>query len=244
VDRVKKTEPYPELTISFLQGDTEDRFCTRYPDTFYEKFTAPHPRIPDVAAYQDGCSIIVLPETFQEYWDGAAGYGTRRKLRRAEREGYRFASIVRDDHLDDIFEINTSMEERQGKPMTDAYRTPPKPYGSLPEFTCPRHSLRTYGVLLEDRLVAYSWVYQIGQMCLFSTILGHGEHLANGTMYLLVAGAVRDLIESAGTRYAMYNMHLSGTDGLRFFKEQMGFRPYWVTWQRCDEAVESTQPPV
>lgn len=241
---MKKTEPYPELAISFLQGDTPDRFCTQYPDTFYEKFTAPHPRVPGISAYQDGCSILVLPGTYDEYWQGIAGYGTRRKVRKAERSGYSFAAIERDEHLDAIYDINTSLESRQGKPMADAYRTPPKPYGKLPIYGCAKHSVRTYGVLHEGRLVAYTWIYQIGEMCLFSTILGHGDHLANGTMYLLIACALSDLIATAGTRYAMYNMHLSGTDGLRFFKEQLGFRPYWVNWQRRDEAVASNQPPV
>jgi len=67
-------------------------------------------------------------------------------------------------------------------------------------------------------------------MCLFSTILGHGEHLKAGIMPLLVVRAVADLMETGGLRYAMYNLHASGTDGLRFFKEQMGFRPYDVRW--------------
>lgn len=241
---MRKTDPYPELTISFLRGDTGHPFCSRYPETFYSKFTAPHPRTPGISAYQDGCSILVLPHTYAEYWDSVAGYGTRRKVRKAHKLGYRFRTIDRDDYLDDIHAINTSLDQRQGKPMSEAYLTRPKPYGALPTFGCPRHALRTYGVLQGDHLVAYTWVYQIGEMCLFSTILGHGAHMADGTMYMLVAGVLEDLISSAGTRYAMYNMHLSGTEGLRFFKEQMGFRAYWVTWQLSDEPVASEQPPV
>lgn len=227
--------PDPGLTISFRRGDTADPACTSLPDQLYDKFTAPSPRRPAIGAYQDGCSILVLPETYEAYWEGAAGYGTRRKVRRALKDGYRFEAIDRDRYLDDLYAINTSLPERQGREMTDAYRQRPGPFGPLPDYPCPHHAIRTYGVLKGDHLVAYTWLWQVGDMCLFSTILGHGDHLAEGVMYLLVAESLRDVMATAGTRYAMYNMHRSGTEGLRFFKEQMGFRSTWVDWQRADE---------
>ena len=89
-------------------------------------------------------------------------------------------------------------------------------------------------MLRDGHLYAYAWVYVIGEMCLFSTILGHGEHMRSGIMALLVAESVHDLMASADLRYAMYNLHASGTDGLRFFKEQMGFAPYRVSWVMGD----------
>jgi Acetyltransferase (GNAT) domain len=229
---------YPELTISFRRADTDDPQCVIEADRLFEKFTAPHAKHPERGAYQDGCSILVLPDTFDEYWNGPAGYATRRKVRKALKEGYSFGLIDRNAYLDDIFAINTSMEERQGRAMTEAYRTKPEPFSPLPAYRCPHHQIRTYGVLKDGHLVAYTWLYQEGEMCLFSTILGHGAHLNAGVMYLLVAETIRDVMATAGTRYAMYNMHVSGTEGLRFFKEQMGFRPYWVNWQRNDEAPE------
>jgi hypothetical protein len=232
-DAVKERDP--ALTISFRRGDTPDPACTELPDQFFDKFTAPHPRHAEYGAYQNGCSILVLPDTYQAYWEGDAGYGTRRKVRKALKEGYSFAFIDRDQYIDDIYAINTSMPERQGKEMTEGYTARPGPYGPLPSYTCPHHQIRTYGVLKDGHLVAYTWLYQMGEMCLFSTILGHGNHLNAGVMYLLIAETLQDVKSVAGTRYAMYNMHKSGTEGLRFFKEQMGFRSYWVDWQRNDE---------
>jgi hypothetical protein len=43
---------------------------------------------------------------------------------------------------------------------------------------------------------------------------------------------------TADLRFAMYNLHASGGDGLRFFKEQMGFQPYLVTWTMGDGTDE------
>ena len=229
---------YPPLTISFLRGDTTDPHCTAYPDRFWAQFTASSPSDPSVGRYEDGCSILVTPASFDEYWSSPHAYWMRQRVRRAQRDGYRFAAIERDAYLDDIFAINTSLPERQGRPMSEAYRQPPAPQGSLPAFGCPRHALRRYGVLRDGHLYAYAWVYVIGEMCLLSTILGHGDHMRSGIMALLVAESVRDLMANAGLRYAMYNLHASGTDGLRFFKEQMGFAPYHVTWVMGDGTDE------
>ena len=118
-------EPHPELNISFLRADTPDPHCTSMADELYDKFTAPHARHPEHGAYQDGCSILVLPATFDEYWNGPAGYYTRRKVRRALKEGYTFGRIDRDAYVEDIFAINTSLAERQGKEMTERYRARP-----------------------------------------------------------------------------------------------------------------------
>lgn len=233
-----ESRSHAPLTISFLRQDTADPHCVQYPDRFYAQFTAPSPRDPRIGKYEDGCSIMVTPSTFDAHWESPHAYWMRQKVRRAQRDGYVFATIERDVYLDDIYAINTSLPERQGRPMAEAYRQRPTPQGPLPDFPCPRHALRRYGVLRGGHLYAYAWVYVIGEMCLFSTILGHGEHLRSGIMSLLVAEAVHDLMGTADLHYAMYNLHASGTEGLRFFKEQMGFQPYRVTWVMGDGTDE------
>ena len=48
-------------------------------------------------------------------------------------------------------------------------------------------------------------------------------------MYLLFAGALtRETL--AGPGMVVYNRHDSGTDGLRFFKERLGFVETPVVW--------------
>ena len=228
----------PGLTISFLRGDTEDPHCVQYPDRFYAQFTAPSTHDPRIGRYEDGCSILVVPAAFDAYWGSPAARWMRQKVRGAERTGYRFAHIAREDYLDDIYAINTSMPERQGRPMADAYLHRPAPQRPLPDYPCAHHALRGYGILRDGHLYAYTWVYVIGEMCLFSTILGHGEHMKAGIMSMLIVEVVRDLMATADLRFAMYNLHASGGDGLRFFKEQMGFQPYRVTWTMGDGTDE------
>ena len=229
-------DDFPKLTIDFQRGDSDDPHCTALPDKLYAQFMTPHPKIKGRGRYEVGCSILVLPKTYDEYW-GHVGYYTRRKVRKAEKEGYVFERIDRNKYLDDIFAINTSADERQGRPMTEAYRRKVEPYPPLPEYSCPQHQYRTYGVLREGHLYAYIWVYQVGELWWLSTLLGHAEHLSNGIMFLLMTGAIQDLMEASRVKYAMYTEHLSGSDGLRFFKEQLGFQPYTVRWMRGPQEV-------
>jgi hypothetical protein len=78
-------------------------------------------------------------------------------------------------------------------------------------------------------LVAYLWLYRAGDLALVSSILGHGNHLANDVMYLLDAGRDRREAEHGG--FLVYNRHDSGTDGLRYFKERIGFEE--TKWSGC-----------
>ena len=102
-------------------------------------------------------------------------------------------------------------------------------YLPLPEYPCPLHGIETYGVSdSHGKLVAYLWLYRSGELALVSSILGHGDHLANDVMYLLFQGAVIDQCLLGG--WFVYNRADSGTDGLRFFKERLGFREMVVAW--------------
>lgn len=181
-------------------------------------------------AYSWPCSVMPIPDSIEQW---AAEHRTARKrAERCELHDYRFAEIAREHYVDDLFEINTSTPERQGRPMSAGYRERPS-ISPIPPVTCKRHALYTYGVLdMRGHLRAYTWVYRAGALVMFSTILGHAEHLTRHVMYLLVRGVLEAQIE-AGPGLAFYNRHDSGTEGLRFFKDRCGFLPSHITWERA-----------
>jgi hypothetical protein len=172
------------------------------------------------------CSVLRVPDTLDEWRE--AHRTARRRAGRAARLGYQFREIAREDYGRDIHLVNTSLEHRQGRPMSSGYREE-QTYLPLPVYPCPRHRIRTFGVLdARGTLVAYLWLYRAGELALVSSILGHGEHLDNGVMHLLVQGVVGAEIEQGG--YMVYNRHDSGQDGLRQFKGWFGFEPMEVAW--------------
>jgi hypothetical protein len=172
------------------------------------------------------CSVLRVPDTLDEWRE--AHRTARKRAGRASRLGYQFREIAREEYGHDIFLVNTSLEERQGRPMSNGYREE-QTFLPLPEYHCARHAIRTYGVL-SDRgtLVAYLWLYRAGELALVSSILGHGEHLDDGIMHLLVQGVVGAEIPHGG--FLVYNRHDSGQDGLRQFKSWFGFERTEVEW--------------
>lgn len=151
----------------------------------------------------------------------------RKRAARAARLGYRFEEIERERYEDDVFAINVSTPERQGRPMSDGYLE--RPTFSPNPCLCPLHHVYTYGVLREDTLVAYLWLYRCGELAMISSILGHADRLADDVMYLLATETIREQTRFGGTLF--YNLHTSGTDGLRYFKERLGLSAGDVGWE-------------
>lgn len=179
----------------------------------------------DIEKYRSGVALLAVPGSLEEW--RAEHRTARKRADRASRRGYRFAEIDRSQYGDDIYEINTSLPMRQGRPMSDGYRHHFTP-GKLPVYPCRMHNIRTWGILQGERLRAYLGAYRLNELCLISMILGHGAHLGDEIMYLLFHGVIEDQAGLGGWFY--YNRFDSGTDGLRFWKERQGFREAEVAW--------------
>jgi hypothetical protein len=141
--------------------------------------------------------------------------------------GYRFDEIDRSLFNDDIHDINTSLPERQGRPMSAGYLKRHN-HGQLPVYPCDRHRVNTYGVIDGVTLRAYLSLYRCGELVLISMILGHGDYLKSDIMYLLAHGTIEAQAGQGGVFY--YNRHDSGTVGLRYYKEKLGFSEADVQW--------------
>jgi hypothetical protein len=183
------------------------------------------PLLLQLARGYEMCSVLPMPASVEDWREEHRT--ARKRANRAANLGYRFAEIERERYDEDIFQINTSLDVRQGRPMGHGYRERSH-FLPLPEYPCTRHAIRTFGVLSGRRLVSYLWLYRSGELALVSSILGHGEYLHHDVMYLLFQGVVESEAEHGG--YLVYNRHDSGTDGLRYFKERLGFQPTEVDW--------------
>lgn len=179
--------------------------------------------------YSHACSTLPLPADMAAYL--AEHRTARKRAAQAARLGYTFAPFSRENHADGIHAINVSMPERQGRPMSAGYRERPS-FSPLPDYPCDRHRITAYGVRAADgTLAAYCVIYRVGDLVMFSQILGHGDHLDAGIMYLLVSEVVREQA-AAGPGTAFYNRHDSGRGGgLRWMKERLGFTATRVDWR-------------
>lgn len=186
-------------------------------------FTMPHPRyrlvrfktlgiaLIDLRAFADSTAYL---QSVQQ--KDHAGY----QARRARARGYTVAVIDRNDYIDDIHRINTSIEERQGRPMDAAYGQRVDRYDDVESF-------RYYGVLdAHGALVAYCDLGVYGDFAATDRLLGMRNR--DGVMYLLLADIACRLIDERRCSYLMYDTYLGALPGLREFKRKLGFRPYRV----------------
>lgn len=81
-------------------------------------------------------------------------------------------------------------------------------------------------VMVNQRLYGYISLQHCKDLVVYSMIIGHGDHLRDGIMYLLHNYVSECMWDKA--KYIMYGAHTSGTDGLRMWKKRMRFEPYNV----------------
>jgi hypothetical protein len=216
----KEIRGLPRVQISLHCNDAS---CERV----YREFTRPHPRLLLVRNKTLGVALIdttafSAPEAYIQSVNGknSAAYFARK----ASRAGYAFKPIDPNLLGSEIFEVNTSVKERQGREMDSAYFNRDMNYPAGPGH-------RYFGVFIEGKLVAYCWLMVLGELVLVNRLLGHGDHLKNGVMYLLMTEAITAAIANREGRYIMYDTYFGASEGLKMFKERLGFRPYRVSWR-------------
>lgn len=194
-------------------------------NAIYKNFTRRHPRYPLIKNKTMGIALIDLSnfKNSAEYLatvkkkDYAAYHG---KI--ARRRGYSVKRINRNDFVHEIYEIHTSLDSRQGRPMDSPYLTLQTVYDEAPPFQC-------YGVFnREGRLMGYCSFGQFGNFAATERILGHKNN--DGFMYLLMLEIVCRLIDHGALRFFMYDTFMGAQPGLKNFKKRIGFQPYRVSY--------------
>lgn len=195
----------------------------------FNNFTKPHPKYKFIQNKRWGVGLLQLPDIFGDYLKGKDKQALRTNRRRSIELGFSFEKFDPREYLDEVLAINTSMQVRQGDPMTPDYLN----IEGLRIWAQDEPTI--YGLFdANGVLKAYAHILIYGEVFVFSRLLGHADDLDRGIMYLLISEVVREMIErkrKQGTPiWAMYDTFFGASAGLRYFKERLGFRPYKVRW--------------
>ena len=197
----------------------------------YRFFSSPHPRFPFIPTKSLGAALLnlELPHRLSQL--------AKRKTRQAARLDYVYDRIDVPADIEQLMEINRSLPVRGGEAMEGFYLSRPEFEAIVRE----HHQLHVVRCPA-GRIVAYAVVPDIGDLWLVEHVLGHGEHLKSGVMYLLMTGVISQKLDLAQTpgkpRWIMYDT-LPGSPGRRQFKSVLGFQPYWVRWRWGPSAPSS-----
>jgi hypothetical protein len=184
-------------------------------------FTRRHSKLKIVQNKSLGAALVDLKRygSRDEYLDSIKGRNSgEHHARKARSRGYVLVEIDRNDFIDELYEINTSLESRQGRPMDAAYREKITHYS-------PEKNYKYFGVLSPSgKLMAYSNLGFYGNFVAFDRLLGLRNN--DGVMHLMVTEIVGQLIESRTYAYLMYDTYFGASPGLQAFKKMLGFEPY------------------
>jgi len=190
-------------------------------ESVYRHFTKRHPRFLIIRNKTLGAALVHLRrfKVDHEYIATIKGRNSaEHHARRARARGYRVVEIDRNDYIDDIHLINTSVEVRQGQTMSNDYLS--KQHHYLAD-----RNYKYYGALdATGRLVAYGEIGLWGNFAAFNRIIGVRNN--DGIMHLLVSEIICDFINAGNVDYLMYDTYFGASPGMKSFKTSLGFSPY------------------
>ena len=204
--------------------------------------------------HTDGCAIVEKRKTLLSansplaycYWPEDLGHTlldatARNNRNRAQRLGYHAATILgeeRNNYLDEIYKIHTSMSHRQGQAMKPDYLVYPRPFTEEAK-PCEFHFRRFHGLFSnEGRLVAYIHGLYCGNLVGAGRMIGHGDYLKDGIMYLLWEYFAL-YNAKIGFPHLIYSRFSDGEEGLRYFKRLVGLSPtLFRSDPNCDTIFE------
>ncbi|MBU1667497.1 hypothetical protein KKC13_03705 [bacterium] len=224
--KIKEILQLPKVGIKFCNSnyDTVEKY-----EKTYQYFTQLH-RLKLFQNKTVGVALVDLNlyENFDVYYKSingknSAAYYSRKAIKRE----YHFIEIDRNNYVDDIYDINTSTQIRQGQMMTENYLSKINSYKN-------ETNHNSYGVVNKDKkLLAYCNIGFYGEFALVVTLLGHKKYLNDGIMYLMMIEVNKIMFEkyrNRGYSYIMYDTFLGASTGLKKFKEKLGYKPYKVKW--------------
>ena len=182
-----------------------------------------HPFPPGAVLLLEPLALLSIPTSHNDYLK-AVGPKTRNMIRRAAKEGFSFREFAWNDHLDDIYAINTSKVRRSGGIMRGWYTEPVRPRFH------PENELlfrKSFGVFREKRLRGYLHLLIAGDHAFFKHIIGHSDDLSCGIMNSLISSTVHQFIGHPTVRWLQYgSLPLRYSGSLSSFRRHSGFSAY------------------
>jgi hypothetical protein len=161
-----------------------------------------------------------------EYFHKVLDAKSRNMIRKCTKTGYTFRPFTYNNYLDAMYQINTSKEIRQGKPMSEKYRVRPEPIVKDYEL-CEMHKHIWWGGFKDQELLAYCNLVVLKDIAIINTILGHDKALTYGIMNGLINRLVW-VSKTTGVKYLNYLDLENCSKSMRRFKESVGFESYRV----------------
>lgn len=229
IKMIREMLSLPKIKIDIIDNDLSGEV-----NNLYHYFTKPHPKY---KIFRNKTMVIMLfeiPKTVENYEKQITGKNSVKYFsRRCSKLGYYTDYFIKNEHLDEMYVINTSSEVRQGRTMSKNYLE------KVPEEE-QKDSVSYFGVFTSDnKLVGYIRLVKTPKLYVIYQLLGHHDYQNDNIMYLIVHDLIISLINENKDKdysvYLMYDTYFGGGDGIKLYKKRHQFKPYKVKWNYIDE---------
>lgn len=222
--------------------------------------TSRHGLFPQVAIERSDLAVAALPldeyGSTEDMWEAARARTSKRgrtvrEANKASAAGYTVRRFDSRAWAEGIQDVHLSKTTRGGKPLKDWYRQPRAGGDATPAardwetaHACPRHHDEHWGVFGrdedgEDVLAGYIHLLRYGNHAWYGRIMGHGDHLRHGVMYLLHFGLVEHQLSTPrhGLEHLIYGGYNSGpaSGSLTDWKSKVLFEPAYPLYDEVGD---------
>jgi len=222
----------PQISIDLMLREMvgNNPFFARITEDFYRSSRKRHRKFPLIGILTHGVALCELPDSFDEYFMLIEAAG-RRNVKKANRNGYKFARIDYNAYLKDIGEIRRSTDQRQGE-LSEDFLKGDVSRCENPESNSPMHDYPYFGVLKAGRLYAYMGVLIAGELAIIEHIYGHAKFQNDGFVPKMIVDTAGYLMEHhPSVKCYAYGSYFGASETLRRFKRKFKFLPHRVTWK-------------
>jgi len=221
----------PAVSIDLMLRETvgNDPFFREVACDFHRSSRRRHPKFPLIGTLTHGVALCELPKSFDQYFMYIEAAG-RRNVKKANRNGYEFERIDFNAHLEDIGEIRSSTNARQGD-LPEEFVKGEVGRCENPESQSGIHDYPYFGVLKNGKLYAYMGVLIAGEIAMIEHIYGHAGFQADGVVPKMIVDTAGYLLEHhPEVKYYGYGSYFGASETLRRFKRKFKFLPHKVKW--------------
>jgi hypothetical protein len=218
-------------------------------------------RIPEDASAWLDLSNLCYEDYLEKIKSRYKSKSALRDVQNAYSQGYVCKPFSKLLFMPDIVSIHHSKEIRSGGPISGFFLQTLEEMGGAPKEyipfqfpSCPDHYALYWGifaqepghkqgsVLTNERLLGYAFIRRVGNLSLYSQLIGHGEYLKHGIIYALHFAVVewlckRDNPYTQGIKHLMHGRYWDGGEGRILWRKKTGFEP--ANFVLCDKTTNN-----
>lgn len=244
----------PTLPVAVIDFQMENHECDENNKSHIDRKVGPHSYIGKGSPPDRPCGCIDLTHMdYEKYLQTIKKkYKTTYDAKKADQQGYICKPFLRRVFIPDVVEINYSMQTRGGEPMREPYTLtvaelggPPKKYEEFKYPDCPMHYSIFWGVFASipgykqgdvttnEKLLAYANMRRMGNLIMYSQMIGHSDYLKYGIMYRLHFAILEWLCKKEtpfvqGLNHMMHGYYTDGGEGRILWRKKLLFKPAYL----------------